>query len=51
MQHFRKKNLQIRKNKTINVKSVYFENINSGIHFFCKKNNKKHQRFWKMIRS
>ena len=30
---------------------MQIENINSGIQFYCKENNKKRQHFWKIIRS
>ena len=28
-----------------------YEIINSGLQFYFKENNKKHQHFWKIIRS
>ena len=35
----------------IGFDSGSIENINSGIKCYCKENNKKHQHFWKTIRS
>ena len=35
--------------KSICVKFSLFQNINSGIQFYCKENNKKHEHFWKTI--
>ena len=31
--------------------NLLVEDINSGIQFYCKENNKKHQHFWKITRS
>ena len=30
---------------------ICIKSVNSGIQFNCKENNKKHQCFWKTIRS
>ena len=35
----------------IDIYKRMIENINLGIQFYCKKNYKKHQQFWKIIRS
>ena len=35
----------------IDIYKCMIENINLGIQFYCKENYKKHQQFWKIIRS